>query len=106
MEGGGRIVSDEEGAGEPLGRSGGAAVARALGSGGGGRASAGRMPTVASNDEVRSALIRALEAHGLRVRARARSAGGAAAGHEEAPPPPSAVPLPIADGDGEDEGGR
>jgi hypothetical protein len=47
-----------------------AAVARASGSGGGGRASAGRMPTVASNDEVRSALIRALEAHGLRVRAR------------------------------------
>jgi hypothetical protein len=49
------------------------ALARASGGaagGGGGRGGAGRTPTVASNEEVRVALIRALEAHGLRVRAR------------------------------------
>jgi hypothetical protein len=42
--------------------------ASAGGGGGGGRGGAGRTPTVASNAEVRSALIKALEAHGLRVR--------------------------------------
>jgi len=54
-----------------------AALARASAvAAGGGRGGGGRTPTVASNEEVRVALVRALEAHGLRVRARAAAAHG------------------------------
>jgi hypothetical protein len=64
-----------------------AALARAGSSGGG---FAGRRPTVASNAEVREALVKALVAHGLRVRARDEAGEGEAAAAEEAPPPGSA----------------
>jgi len=61
-----------------------AALARASAAGGarGGRGGAGRTPTVASNEQVRAALIRALEAHGLRVRARQAAEAAAQDGAE------------------------
>jgi hypothetical protein len=45
----------------------------------------GRMPPVATDEEVRDALIKALVAHGLRHRAAGQAEGGADGGGDDAP---------------------
>jgi hypothetical protein len=68
------------------GLGGGGAVGGAGGPGSAHAARTGRAPSVASNEEVRAALVRALVAHGVRVRggpARAGSGSGSGSGGSE-----------------------